>query len=713
MLQLAPEHSVAASDNGVHNAAQRPIERVLARCADVRRSGDGYIGRCPAHDDRRPSLSVREGSDGRVLVRCHRGCETADVVAGLGLSLADLFPAAIGEAQRARTWKGADPIPALRVVRHELREGDGRHVATHCREVDPVTGKKAGRVWWESPDGTRGLNGVRAEDLPLFGQDTLCDLVEATAVFVVEGEPAATALQWCGVPAVATVTGAATIPSEGVLRPLARFRPILWADNDEPGREHMRRIALQLELLGCTRVTVVEWSDAPAKGDARDFIDQLRKRGLPQAEMAAAVGTLPAVPWKPRVGSTPSVPPSSASAVMDPAAFHGLAGEVVSAIDMYSEADPAAVLASLLVAFGNCVGPGPHVLVGSTLHSAREYIAVVGNTAMARKGESWSPVRRLMSRAAPEWAASQVQGGLSSGEGVIAAVRDPVEEVDRKTGEHRIIDAGVADKRLLIVEPELARTLRVMRRDGSTLSAVIRDSWDSGNLRVMTKTQARATGAHLGCIGHITEDELVRELDDSSVANGFANRFLWLHVKRSKLLPEPEPFDGPVVDRLAEKIAEAVRFASGVRAVVRDDDARRVWRDVYPELTAPKPGMLGAVLSRAEAHAVRLSLIYALLDMSPTIRRDHLEAALAVVDYAEVSARRIFGERLGDPVADAIVAALADRELTRDGIRDVFGRHQRSARIAVALDSLVSAGQVVREVRETGGRPAEVWRRIR
>jgi len=201
-------------------------------------------------------------------------------------------------------------------------------------------------------------------------------------------------------------------------------------------------------------------------------------------------------------------------------------------------------------------------------------------------------------------------------------------------------------------------------------------------------------------------------LDDTSLANGFANRFLWLAVRRSKRLPEPEPLDGPTVERLSARIAEAARFARACGAVPRDDEARKVWAEVYPGLTADRPGMLGSILSRSEAHAVRLSLIYALLDQSSVVRREHLHAALAVIDYAEASTRHIFGDRLGDPVADAIVAALADgRELTRNALRDLFGHHGGSQRIAAALVDLAARGLVTAETRETGGRPAEVWRR--
>jgi hypothetical protein len=693
---------------------------VLAAVPDPKRDGAGWRARCPSHEDRRASLGIREAEDGRVLMRCRAGCKTEAVVAALGLTWAALYPDRPADTGRgAQPAANGHPATAGRTVRHELRSLDGQVVAVHCREVDPATGKKLGAVWWERPDGSRGLGGSRVEDLPMFvpgSAATLAALKDGAEVILTEGEPAAVAVAWCGLAAAGTVTGAATIPSYDVLRSLVRLRVQLWPDHDEPGREHMARIAGRLAALGCGSVEVIEWPEAPARGDARDFL-------LPHVKDAAAgrvaVEALPRRPWSPpgrelvTAHIALSAPPTETWPELDGAALHGLAGEVVEAIGPHTEADPVAVLVSLLVAFGNAAGTGPHVVVGATHHPARIFAALVGETSRARKGDSWAAVRRLMAQAVPEWAEARVQGGLSSGEGLISAVRDPVEEIDRKTGERRVVDAGAEDRRLLAVEPELSRTLRVMKRDGSTLSAVIRDAWDSGSLRVMTKTQLRATGAHISVIGHITEEELRRELDDVSLANGFANRFLWLAVRRSKRLPEPEPLDGPAVDRLSARIAEALRFARACGAVLRDDDARQVWAEVYPDLTADRPGMLGAILSRSEAHAVRLSLIYALLDQSSVVRREHLHAALAVIDYAEASTRHIFGDRLGDPVADAIVAALADgRELTRNALRDLFGHHGGSQRIAAALVDLAARGLVTAETRETGGRPAEVWRRV-
>ena len=69
-----------------------PLENLVQRL-DARRSGKGWIAKCPAHDDRKPSLSIDEGTDGRALIKCHAGCSTDDVISALGLTRRDLFPA--------------------------------------------------------------------------------------------------------------------------------------------------------------------------------------------------------------------------------------------------------------------------------------------------------------------------------------------------------------------------------------------------------------------------------------------------------------------------------------------------------------------------------------------------------------------------------------------------------------------------------------------
>src|SRR5262249_41542655 len=126
------------------------------------------------------------------------------------------------------------------------------------------------------------------------------------------------------------------------------------------------------------------------------------------------------------------------------------------------------------------------------------------------------------------WVDDRVKGGLSSGEGLINEVRDDRKEWNKRGGREEVVDAGVKDKRLMVVEPEFASALAVAERHGNTLSALMRRAWDGDKLTTITKnTPLCATGAHVSTVGHITSDELRARITRTEVANGFANRFMF------------------------------------------------------------------------------------------------------------------------------------------------------------------------------------------
>ena len=296
---------------------------------------------------------------------------------------------------------------------------------------------------------------------------------------------------------------------------------------------------------------------------------------------------------------------------------------------------------------------------------------------------------------------------------MICQVRDPVFRTDPDTGEPELVEAGVDDKRLMLVEPEFAQVLKQLERTGNTLSPLIRQAWERGNLESLTKNSpAKATGAHISIIGHITKGELLRYLTSTEAANGFANRFMWLCVSRSKQLPEGGNLSEMSIAALRgslREVAEAARKAP--RLLTRDAEAKELWASVYGELTAEREGLAAAVCGRAEAQTMRLAMLYALLDGASQISVQHLKAALAVWRYCEQSATCIFGDVLGDPVADEILEALrrSPAGLTRNEIRDHFDRNKPSSEIARALGVLFRAG-CARFVQEpTNGRPIERW----
>lgn len=393
-------------------------------------------------------------------------------------------------------------------------------------------------------------------------------------------------------------------------------------------------------------------------------------------------------------------------------ALHGLAGDVVRAADPHTEADAVAVLVSFLVAVGNAIGRGAHFRVGPDRHYLKLFAGLVGETSKGRKGTSWGPMRDLMKTADEGWAGSRVLGGLSSGEGLIYAVRDRMMGLD-KDGEEQVVDEGVEDKRLLVIESELANVLKVMSRDGNTLSPAVRQAWDDERLQTLTKNSpTKATDSHISIIGHITKEELLRHMTETETANGFANRFLWLMVKRSKLLPRGGEWWKADTAALVSRINQVLEFGGEDTEIRWGDGAGKRWDEIYGPLSEGKPGLFGAVVGRAEAQTMRLAALYAVLDLSRTIRDEHLYAALALWGYAEASTRYIFGDATGDLVADQITDALREAGadgMTRTEVSNLFGRHKNTDRINRAFSTLLTAGRARREKKETAGRPSERW----
>ena len=386
-------------------------------------------------------------------------------------------------------------------------------------------------------------------------------------------------------------------------------------------------------------------------------------------------------------------------------AFHGIAGDVVRAIEPHTEADTAALLVQFLAAFGSMVGRGPHYQVEGDQHHANLFAVLVGRSAKARKGTSWGRIRELFGLIDDPWTRSCVHSGLSSGEGLIWAVRDA-------TGDD---DEGIRDKRALVQESEFANVLKVMSREGNTLSRVIRDAWDRGDLATMTKNSpAVATGAHISIVGHVTAEELKRYLNATESANGFANRFMFICVKRARLLPHGGDLDSRTLIPLARRLDAAVRVAQSLGRITMDEAAATTWTAIYEKLSEGKPGLIGSITARVEAQVIRLATVYAMLDGSSVMKVPHLEAALAVWEYAEASACYIFGSTTGDPMADELLHALkaAPDGLTRTAISELFKRHKSKARINSALDTLAKAGKVKMEAIQTDGRSIELWRAL-
>lgn len=376
--------------------------------------------------------------------------------------------------------------------------------------------------------------------------------------------------------------------------------------------------------------------------------------------------------------------------------FYGLAGDFVKLVEPHTESDKMALLVQFLTLFGIIAGRYAYFLPENDKHFTNLFCVIVGNTATGRKGTSLGRVKQAFHDLDIYFQENCIVSGLASGEGLLYQVRDPIttEKKDKETGNYEtvIADKGVTDKRLLVVEGEFAQVLRVQGREGNTLSAFLRNFWDNGTARNLTKNSPlKTTNAHVGIIGHITKTELIDCLEEVEAANGYANRFLFVCGNRSKLLP----FGGDVPEnemhRLRERLRQCLEFARGVERMQFTPDAARLWIVEYERLETSRFGYLGKITQRASPYVLRLACIFALLDKEKFITVQHLEAALSVWQYCEDSARYIFGNNTGDKLANKILVLLREAKtngLTKTEIHDLTGRSYEADRINAALKTL-------------------------
>lgn len=425
------------------------------------------------------------------------------------------------------------------------------------------------------------------------------------------------------------------------------------------------------------------WKNTPQRlGPVVDFDAEAQR--IEQAEQTAA--TMPA---KSDVDEWPAPP--------DDAAYHGVLGDIVRAVTPMTEADPVAILGSLLAYAGACMGHGRSLYQGST-QTANLFIALVGDSSTGRKGTASSIARDVMDVAYPDWS-KLIVAGLGSGEGLIGHLK----KMEQSEGqEHRAV----------VTESEFGRLLTVMAREGSTLSPVVRDAWDGVPLgRFLAREQSLVTWHHVAISAHVTVVELRQKLTNTDAANGFANRFLWLAVRRTKLVPFPKS-PKELVRPYTRPLYDAIEAAQTPGVLEWTAAAADRWEALYAaSATRPRYGMLGALLARSEAQIARLALLYALLDRGTEVGAQHLAAAEALWAYAERSVAHIFGRSTGDRHADALLTYLVDGPIEWIEARKALGLRYASE-MDESVGTLVSLGlaDVVTIKKERGGRSTRVIR---
>jgi hypothetical protein len=259
------------------------VERVLSKLKDVKPAGAGaYMALCPAHDDRQRSLSIKEGTDGRALMRCHAGCATAAIVAAIGLTMGDLFAEPPARARSGAVSMAPAPLNAPAPEKAQGVEERPRHVATYdytdlngtllfqtCR-FQFSDGRKTFRQ--RRPDGTGNwIYKLDGREPVLYRLPAIAEAVAlGRTVYVVEGEKDADALAQFGYAATTAPMGAGKW-RESYADVLAGTEVVILPDNDEPGRKHAETVAASLHARKCF-VKIAVLPDLPPKGDVSDWL---------------------------------------------------------------------------------------------------------------------------------------------------------------------------------------------------------------------------------------------------------------------------------------------------------------------------------------------------------------------------------------------------------------------------------------------------------
>jgi len=210
------------------------LDHVLSRVERAKRNGSGYMARCPAHEDRNPSLAISEGDDGRVLLHCHAGCQTAAILYALGLTKADLF--------EARNGSGPPEI----VATYDYTDEADEIVFQVCRRSDKQFPQRR-------PDGASGwIWKTRGMRLVLYRLPAVIQAVRSSErVWIVEGEKDVEAIERAGAVATCNPGGAGKWRAE-YAEVLRGADVVVVPDLAATGYAHARAIVAALEGIAAS-----------------------------------------------------------------------------------------------------------------------------------------------------------------------------------------------------------------------------------------------------------------------------------------------------------------------------------------------------------------------------------------------------------------------------------------------------------------------------
>lgn len=246
------------------------IEEFLSRLEGVKHGKPGqYMAKCPAHDDKKESLSVGKGRDNRIVMKCHAGCNTPDILATMGLTEADLFD---------NSQKPTQGHPKI-VAKYNYTDAQGNFLFQKTRD------ENKGFLWYHK-EGERWVKGRGGEPV-LYN---LPAVTEAKCLYIVEGEKDVETLKAAGIPATSSPDGASGKWLPQYTEALRGKRVAIIQDNDKAGKAYAAKVANALhgaaESVRVIDLTQI-WPELPEKGDTTDLVEHFGKDGLDKIQQLA------------------------------------------------------------------------------------------------------------------------------------------------------------------------------------------------------------------------------------------------------------------------------------------------------------------------------------------------------------------------------------------------------------------------------------------
>jgi len=408
----------------------------------------------------------------------------------------------------------------------------------------------------------------------------------------------------------------------------------------------------------------------------------------------------PVLPLKPSFGPT-----------WDDDIMYGVAGDIVRKAAKHCEAHPAGMYLDLLVSLGNLIGRSPYFKVSATHHYANEFVVRVGDTSTSRKGTGRDQINEVLKMVDATWYKECVKNGFGSAEAIVNSIRDDSTQTVRKRATNvfqNISVPGIADKRLMIREGELASIFQLAGKPESRVDIVLRDGWDSQPLNNLVKgksdglsNSASCQFPHISISADTTRNELIAKMPKGAESNGFGNRFLYCYVQRVKLCPD----GGPDINWAPEliRLTKAIQFARNLKHVASDDAARQFWTRMYLDIEEEQQqlsGLAKSMTDRAAAHIRRLALILFLLDGEQNIdgeqkiRSHHVKAAKRIWDFCQDSARFIFGGLTKDQETILTWLQMNGPATLPQITQKLFHKNRKSNWVRLQVNGLVAANKV-------------------